>query len=357
MRLVVDVLGAPESSGGMRLYAQEFVKAYAREFPSDRLSVLGPKWARDEFAPLGNVDVIVRDNERFLARAYGQLVSTALVYKRSRADYLLSVSPIVSPFVPRAARACIVHDWRHLKNPAEFSLPQRLYRRLWSFSANRSGLTVAISNKTARETAAFAPRSHRVVVENGRDHLALEEKAASPATPRSDVVTFGHHNNKRPDLVIRAFAAIPAVQRRGHRLVVLGARDRYADELRLLAAESGLTDADAAFPGFVSDDEYQSIMSRAACVVLASSDEGFGLPVAEAHSLGIPAVVTSDSGLTEIFPVGPLVAEPTSESIATSISQALAMTGNPWEGVAPATWRDTAVAVRSAILSVIGNRR
>ena len=51
-------------------------------------------------------------------------------------------------------------------------------------------------------------------------------------------------------------------------------------------------DAKVVFHGGVSDEEYAKILANDAIMVSASRDEGFGLPLAEALGLGVPAVVS-----------------------------------------------------------------
>jgi glycosyltransferase involved in cell wall biosynthesis len=94
-------------------------------------------------------------------------------------------------------------------------------------------------------------------------------------------------------------------------------------------------------------------MKRADCVVLASTDEGFGLPVAEALSLGHPVVVTSDSGLGEIFgdAVRAVPAEP--EALGHAISDALAQGRMACDQPSMNSWRDTATVVHEAIASTL----
>jgi len=345
MRLTFDILGATEKSGGMRLHATEIIRTWSEIFPEDELVVVGGEWSADEFAA-PNIKVHVRQHEKALSRAVGQLFITPRVARRERADAVLSLSPIVSPLVPKSGAFCFQHDWRHKKNPHEFPLAQRLYRKLWEVSANHARLNVCISEKAARETRQHAQRSQVRVIENGRDHARRWE--LSEASPFPTIVTFGHHNNKRPELVIGAMPEIVSVAPDA-RLVVLGARGAYGEELSALAEAIGVG-GNVQLPGFVEDAEYQRIMSSAATVVLASSDEGFGLPVAEAQYFGIPVVITSDSGMDEIFGDYPIVAAPSAETIGVAVRGALT---SRREQTPPTlwSWADTVRTLREEVAS------
>ncbi|MBO0980998.1 glycosyltransferase [Microbacterium sp. SD291] len=344
MRIVFDALGSTELSGGMRLHSTEVIRGWLKSWPDDEVIVIGPEWAKTEFGD--RADVRVWPNEDPIRRSFGQLVYSAVVASRERADALVSLSPIVSP-LRRRLTACFQHDWRHKLNPHEFPIHQRAYRWLWEVSAKRADFNACISGKAQSETTRFVPSAHTVVIENGRDHArdwpAFERPNGTP-----NVVTFGHHNNKRPDLVIGALATL---RRRGAdapTATVLGARGEYAETLRALATELGVADL-VAFPGFVDDTTYQQIVSTASIVVMPSSDEGFGLPVAEALYLGIPAIVTSDSGMPEIFGDDVVSVAPTGDALAEAIAGVLdgALGAADVTGSELMTWADTASQLRS----------
>ena len=54
------------------------------------------------------------------------------------------------------------------------------------------------------------------------------------------------------------------------------------------------------FKGSVSDDELANLYKNASIFVMPSLYEGFGLPVLEAMSYGVPCVVSDNSSLREI---------------------------------------------------------
>ncbi|MFE1645847.1 glycosyltransferase [Microbacterium sp. P01] len=341
MRVIFDILGSTERSGGMRLHATEIVNSWLNQFPEDDVLVVGGSWAKAEFEQVG-ARVSVLNNEKFVWRAWGQAVYTAWLRARTKADVLISLSPIVSPLAPSNRAICFQHDWRHIKNPHEFPVAQRAYRRMWKISAARAAVNVCISQKAAQETQSYVPGARTVVIENGWDHARSWPAFDHDSSDRY-IVTFGHHNNKRPELLIDALSGLTDA---GVRLVVLGARGQYRDELSERAERNGVAGR-VVLPGFVEDEEYQRLVSGASVVALVSSDEGFGLPVAEAHYLGIPAVVTSDSGMESIFGDFPHVAEPDPNSLAHALNRALAapqVAGPPEQ-----SWDDTARQLRNLV--------
>lgn len=345
MKVIFDALGSTERSGGMRLHSTEVVKSWLENFPDDHVTVIGGAWAKDEFEPRG-AEVIVLQNESVVGRATGQLFVAPWVRLRKRADAVVSLSPIVSPLVPRSRAFCFQHDWRHKKNPHEFPRVQRWYRYLWQLSAKHAATNVCISEKAEAETVDYVPGARTAVIENGYDHARSWPASPESAVSGRYIVTFGHHNNKRPELLIEALGL---VEDESTGLVILGASGEYRESLVSLARAHGVVDR-VHLPGFVDDAQYQSFVSHAGVVALVSSDEGFGLPIAEALYLGIPAVVTSDSGMDTIFGDYPWIADPNAESISAALSAALASPVRP----APSSthsWDDTARALRDLLPS------
>ena len=86
---------------------------------------------------------------------------------------------------------------------------------------------------------------------------------------------------------------------RGIKLIIAGAKGWLSDEIYKKAKESKFSD-DIIFKGSVSDDELDDLYKNAAIFVLPSLYEGFGLPVLEAMSYGIPCVISDNSSLSEI---------------------------------------------------------
>lgn len=344
LTVVVDVLSAPADSGGMRRYAEELIHAWfdTDEGRRDSLIVHGEPWIEKAFADLERVRTVTVPDPTQFRRLTRQWLKSAMLWRRLRADALLSLGPMATPLVPGRARVCVVHDWRHIAHPEEFGRATRWYRRLWWLSVATCTTVVAVSDKTRAETLRLVPRAHVVTVLNGTDH-PRRWQLPPPDGDESWVLTYGHHSNKRPDLVLRAFALAEAPQ--AMHLVVLGARGEDAERLTALASELGVGDR-VRLPGFVPELEYQRLVARASLIVLASTDEGYGLPVVEGHYFGTPVVTTDDSGLGGIHGDGVVSVPPTPDALATAIRESL---GAPRRVTHGLTWVDTARAVRTLL--------
>jgi len=346
MRLVIDAMGAPDSSGGMNLYARELMQSWSEAFPDDELIIVAGEWAQSLQLRSTKTRVVRIARGDVGSRLWTQAIVSGVIARRADADALLSLSPIASFAFPRSRTFAVVHDWRHKLRPSEFSWAQRGYRRLWELSLARVQRPFAISTKTAHETTMYARRSDTIIVENGGDHPRRWAPIAPVSGGGLRLLTYGHFNNKRPEGVIDAIAELRA---RGFEasLTIIGARGEYREALRSRANDLNLG-ANITLPGWVDDTAYHTLVQQTSVLVLNSSDEGFGLPVLEASYFGIPVVAATDSGLGEIHGDRVILSQPDGPSIAAAVAAANASARHQ----TPAqTWRKTATQVRNAIIA------
>ena len=102
--------------------------------------------------------------------------------------------------------------------------------------------------------------------------------------------------HKNLDRLVRAFARTEA-NRRGGRLLLVGVDGPSVRRLETLAGAEGVH-LDLA--GVVGQDELERLLAGSAVLVQPSTEEGFGLPVAEAMAAGMPVAVSSGGSLPEI---------------------------------------------------------
>jgi glycosyltransferase involved in cell wall biosynthesis len=101
-------------------------------------------------------------------------------------------------------------------------------------------------------------------------------------------------------VLVRAFAQARGKLPQQARLVVVGKdHDGQIAVLRLAASEAGAQEA-VDVMGPVSNEQLESLYARASVLVLPSRCEGFGLPVAEAMSRGVPVIVANATSLPEL---------------------------------------------------------
>lgn len=223
----------------------------------------------------------------------------ALTVNKLDPDIVFSPMQTMGSWGRRYRLVLTVHDLIYYRNrtpPREFSAGIRLLWRLYHLSwwPQRMLLNRADGVVTVSETTAGLIQQYRLtlrpvsVVPNAAETGAAETGAAAPnersAPATTRLVYMGSFMPyKNVDTLVRAVAALPEYE--------LHLLSRVSDDER--ARLSGLApSAQLVFHNGVSDDEYVALLASATALVTTSLDEGFGIPLVEAMSLGIPVVVS-----------------------------------------------------------------
>jgi glycosyltransferase involved in cell wall biosynthesis len=134
----------------------------------------------------------------------------------------------------------------------------------------------------------------------------MPEAAESSTAPESEpeVVFAGRHIPEKQASLIPA--AIKAARRSNGAIsaTIIGDGPEREDIAKSIA-ELGLEEA-VRVPGFVSDDELNQTLERAACLLLPSLREGYGLIVIEAAAYGTPCITIDapDNAAKELIEEG-----------------------------------------------------
>jgi alpha-1,3-rhamnosyl/mannosyltransferase len=117
-------------------------------------------------------------------------------------------------------------------------------------------------------------------------------------------------------------------------------------------------------PGYVNDTEKQRLYREASMLVLPSFEEGFGLPVLEAMSCGVPVVISNRGSLPEVggdaaTPVDPEDAEGLAREMSALLvpEAAAAATARGLARAASYTWAECARQARTAYAAAVAARQ
>lgn len=163
-------------------------------------------------------------------------------------------------------------------------------------AARRAAKTLAPSEHVRSEIARVAgvDIERTALVPNAANHFVpLERKPAADAP----LLHLGHlEPRKNLEVLLRALhfdSSLP-------RLVLAGAAKPGEEErLRALCEELKLANR-VEFRGPFEDSELPELLSQAACLVLPSRLEGFGIPVLEAQRAGCPLAIAEIPALREV---------------------------------------------------------
>ena len=205
-----------------------------------------------------------------------------------------------------------VHDLSFERDPAAMGRRDRwIFKRVVPRAARQARRVIAVSERTKRDLVELygIPPERIAVIPHGVD------PAFSPGGDGAhDYLLYVGAIQARKDPLAAAEAAAAV----GLPLVVAGPEREPA-----LARELERRGAD--LRGYVEKDELAGLYRGAACLVLPSRYEGFGLPVLEAMACGTPVVAYPDPAIREVAGDAAVYAEP--GGLAEAIRVALADPG------------------------------
>ncbi len=176
-----------------------------------------------------------------------------------------------------------LHDLAFLKNMDWFSNSfRRWYRFLIPRLCKRSLAIVTVSEFIKKEIAdEFSISSEKIhVAPNGTPIINFDEK--NPCPFRYLFLTGIYNPRKNASFVI---SQLPEIKKRNYHIVGTGS------DAGIYGNEEFVQDEYLHLQGFADDEKYYTLMKHADAVVFPSGYEGFGIPVLEALTMGIPVIV------------------------------------------------------------------
>jgi glycosyltransferase involved in cell wall biosynthesis len=311
----------PGETGGMEVAARELLPALLAAAPADtRFTAFVNREAAGD--PLGElletVVVPVRATSR-AERVRGEQQHLPRLARHAGVDLMHSLAS-TAPLYGRFARVVTIHDLIYKVHPeAHRSVRSLGMRVLVPAAARRSHRIIAVSRNTRDDIVRlFGASPDRIdVVPQGVGAMARAEPAPEAAVRhrfdlgarRVALSVSAKRPHKNLARLLEALALLPADRR--PLLVVPGYPTWYEAELRERAAALGLT-GDVRFLAWIEAAELEALYAMAECFVLPSLYEGFGLPVLEAMSRGVPVACSDRSSLPEVAGDAALLFDPES---------------------------------------------
>ncbi len=247
--------------------------------------------------------------KRLLPYAYSHhLVAKAIA--RERAD--LFHSPTGSlPLGYEGRSAITVHDLAIYAHPEWFPGGQLFARRfVVPESVRRTDGIIAVSQSTKRDLQRLfaVPEEKISVIREGVEHPAEPKETPSPRIGHPYFLYLGTvEPRKNVDGLVRAYRTLadhfPKLVGRTE-MVIAGARgwksERVFQDIEKANAHFGKRGPHIRVLGYVKSEDKPALMAQALAFVFPTFYEGFGLPVLEAMSLGVPVVSSNTSSIPEI---------------------------------------------------------
>jgi glycosyltransferase involved in cell wall biosynthesis len=315
MRILADYRPALRERTGVGEYMHQLMGAYASANPGE-VTLFSSSW-KDRPPPalaseLG-VDVVDR---RIPVRVLNVLWHRAewppVEVVAGRYDVVHAAHPLLIP-ARRAAQVVTVHDLFFLSEPERTTAEiRRDYPALAGSHARRAHVVITPTEHVKSLV------NERLGVERDRIYVCRpgaptwRALGRRPNLPRNGHLLFVGTLEPRKNLgaLLDAYSILLTTHLDAPHLVIAGRAHREADAWLARIAEPPLAGRVRVL-GYVPDAERENLYASARALVLPSLDEGFGLPVLEAMSAGVPVVASNRGALPEVVGTGGILIDPT----------------------------------------------
>jgi glycosyltransferase involved in cell wall biosynthesis len=340
VRILLDYRPALRERTGVGEYVHQLARALARTATAGEISILTTSWkdrlGSDLAAELAGVRVIDRRLPvRGLTWLWNRLEWPPVERLAGAVDVVHAQTPLLIPSTG-AAQIVTIHDLDFLHHPERTEAEiRRDYPALVRSHAQRADQVIVSSHYAAREVVTHlelppnkvsvcspgAPHWAHVI---GRDRSTSGGPPGTSGTRQAFILFFGTlEPRKNLATLFEAYARLRLRHDEAPPLVMAGrARSAIADQLRRVS-EPPLA-GHVSLLGYVSETRRRELYRDACMLVLPSLEEGFGLPVLEAMSCGVPVVVSNRGSLPEVAGDAASPVEPTdAEALADEMERLL----------------------------------
>jgi glycosyltransferase involved in cell wall biosynthesis len=369
MRILVDYRPALRARTGVGEYIHTLVRAYTSTY-DDTVTLFTSSW-KDRPSPSVASELRARVVDRrvpvsVLNYLWHRVEWPAVETLAGDADVVHAAHPLLIP-TRHAAQIVTIHDLFFLLNPQRTRAEiRRDYAELAASHARRAEAVITSSAHTKRlvtEHLGVAPERIYICPPGAPSWKAL---GRAPNTPRDGHILFlgTLEPRKNLDVLLDAYASLLRRSRRVAPLVIAGGASPDARPWLERIAREPLKDH-VRYTGYVVHEERESLYAGARALVLPSLDEGFGLPVLEAMSAGVPVVTSNRGSLPEVVGTAGVLLDATDVAAWADTLERLTMDA-PWvstlaraglERARAFTWQGSADELHRAYLDAMRRRR
>lgn len=337
MKIGITTFGCDLKSG-MSRYVTNLITQFSKIEKRDDFEVLSHENAKFEYfsgVESNNVkSKIVSEKLKnpLLNIAWHQAILPSIC-NRGKYDVLfLPAASRRSPFWAPCPTIGTVHDLAALHVSGKYDNFRNIYQnKLLPLLIRKLTHVIAISESTKKDIIEYVgvPEEKITVIHHAADTTIFypRDKEASLLAAKTYGIRAPYiiytsrieNPGKNHIRLIQAFEKLKKEQDIPHQLVLAGADWHGAEEVHKMANSSKYS-KEILLTGFVNGDDLPYLYSAADLMVFPSLFEGFGLPILEAMSCGVPVACSNVSSMPEIAADAAVLFDPFEpESIATAI--------------------------------------
>lgn len=357
MRIVIDMQGAQTESRhrGIGRYTLSLTKAMARQRGNNEIVLALSGFFPDTIEPIraafagllpqenikvwyapGPLKACHRDNqwrvqaaqsirESFFASLAPDVVFVTSIFEGYHDDAVTSIGE----FAPGLTTVAMLYDLIPLIHASTYLDHNSAYKHF--YNAKLRQLKKASAWLTISESARQEALKHLQLDPSALTNIGaacdpifrrLSISAPDQATLRCTynitrpyiLYSGGADARKNLPRLIRVFASLPPALREQYQLVMVGKMTETDTQgFQEITKKAGLASGELTFTGNVSDDHLCQLYNLCHAFVFPSLHEGFGLPVLEAMSCGVPVISSNTTSMPEVVGMADALFDPLSE--------------------------------------------
>ncbi|MFN4006160.1 MAG: glycosyltransferase family 4 protein [Chitinophagaceae bacterium] len=304
---------------GLGHYSRTLVTSLANGFPEHEYYLFTPStsamFSTNAFANMHTVTPSQWLHQRFKSAWRSSWVKTDLRKYKIHLYHGLSHEIPLGIHNTSIKSVVTMHDIIHERYPEQYNpIDVRIYRRKFKYACKHANRVIAISEQTKNDLITWYkvpeekiavcyqscnPAFSNTITTN--DKLRIQQKYQLP--PQFYLYVGSIIERKNLLTICKALTQI----KNNIPLVVIGKGDGYEKKVQQFVQEHQLTQrviflshtAAAKDIDFVTAKDFPAIYKQALCMIYPSIFEGFGIPVLEALTAGIPVITSNISCLPE----------------------------------------------------------
>ncbi len=321
MKIGFDAKRAFNNSTGLGHYSRTLISSLASFYPQNEYFLFSPAvsslFDTDGYKNIHNITPVNFPDIIFSKKWRSQWVTEDL--KKSGIDLYHGLSHQIPIGIKATGipSAVTIHDLIFERYPEQHGpINVLLYRKKFKYACRHADAIIAISEQTKNDLQEFynIPQEKifvcyqtcdasfsKKITEEERQRIKIKYNL-----PDQFFLSVGSLTERKNLLTVcKALLHLkPGVQ---VPLVVIGNGRKYKEQIKIFLKENNieqlvifLNDTEAAqSPGFKNSDDFPAIYQSAIALIYPSVFEGFGIPVLEALSGGLPAIISNTSCLRE----------------------------------------------------------
>lgn len=217
----------------------------------------------------------------------------------------------------------VIHGLEYEHCPKSYSMYARWFHRFFiKRSCKWATKVIAVSENTKKDLTKMynVSKSKIAVIYNGFNNSRHQiEKKSSRKSP---YLFYVGRIEERKNIIgiVRAFNILKKKYNYNGKLILAGSFGIGGEEIQKEIAKSEYKQ-DVEMLGFISEKEKWSFLEHADVFLFPSFCEGFGIPIVEAQSVGVPVVTSSIGPMDEISGNKDICVDPSNEmEIATKVN-------------------------------------